>query len=59
MKDFLVEKHRDPEDATRHLGGEFYLTNKKSIDIAWEIGRKEAMDAEKEEYEGFSSIGFI
>ena len=46
MKDFLAAKHRDPADTTRHLGGEFYLTDEKSIGLAWSFGRDTAIESE-------------
>lgn len=46
MKDFLAEKHRDSDDATRHLGGEFYLTDESSINSAWKLGCDAANEAE-------------
>jgi hypothetical protein len=38
MKRYLAEH-------ARHLGGEFYLANKKNIDEAWKIGRSAALNA--------------
>ena len=49
MKDFLAEKHRDPDDATRHLGGEFYLTDKSFINTAWKLGCDAANEAESKD----------
>lgn len=46
MKDYLAEKHKRPDDPTRHLGGEFYLTDKKSINLAWSQGCSAANKAE-------------
>lgn len=49
MKDFLAEKHRSPDDATRHLGGEFYLVDENSIEKAWSLGCSAANKAESEQ----------